>query len=120
MLRLLPLRLPAYSILLIVIEGKIIDIVVDGLKTYKTLFIVTDKYDQVRNAIINDLNRGGTCMKGVGMYKGVERDIIYTTVSRSEFVKLRSGIRKIDPEAFINVIDSSEILGKGFKALPKN
>ena len=114
------LRLPAYSILLIVIEGKIIDIVVDGLKTYKTLFIVTDKYDQVRNAIINDLNRGGTCMKGVGMYKGVERDIIYTTVSRSEFVKLRSGIRKIDPEAFINVIDSSEILGKGFKALPKN
>ena len=102
------------------IEGKIIDIVVDGLKTYKTLFIVTDKYDQVRNAIINDLNRGGTCMKGVGMYKGVERDIIYTTVSRSEFVKLRSGIRKIDPEAFINVIDSSEILGKGFKALPKN
>lgn len=114
------LRLPAYSILLIVIEGKIIDIVVDGLKTYKTLFIVTNKYDQVRDAIINDLNRGGTCMKGVGMYKGVERDIIYTTVSRSEFVKLRSGIRKIDPEAFINVIDSSEILGRGFKALPKN
>lgn len=113
------LRLPAYSILLIVIEGKIIDIVVDGLKTYKTIFIVTDKYDEVRDAIINDLNRGGTCFKGVGMYKGSERDVIYTTVSRAEFVKLKSGIRAIDPNAFINVIDSSEILGRGFKALPK-
>ncbi len=44
--------------------------------------------------------------------------MIYTTVSRSEFVRLKEGIHEIDPEAFINIIDSSEIMGKGFKALP--
>ena len=54
------------------------------------------------------------------MYKGVDRDMIDTTGSRCELVKLRSVIRKIDPEAFINVIDSSEILGKGFKKKKKN
>jgi uncharacterized membrane-anchored protein YitT (DUF2179 family) len=112
------LRLPAYSILLIIIEGKIIDMVVDGIKTYKTLFIVTDKYDEVRKAIITDLNRGGTCINAIGMYQGKERKVIYTTVTRAEFVKLKSGIRAIDENAFISVMDSSEALGKGFKELP--
>jgi uncharacterized membrane-anchored protein YitT (DUF2179 family) len=110
-------RLPIYSILLIFIESKIIDIIIDGLKTYKTLFIVSDKYDEVRNAILNDLNRGGTCINCMGMYEGRERKIIYTTVSRTQFVKLKEGIKDIDPDAFINVIDSSEILGKGFKEI---
>ncbi|MEG1555693.1 MAG: YitT family protein [Bacteroidales bacterium] len=112
------LRLPIYSILLIFIESKVIDMVIDGVKTYKTIFIVTDQYDEVRHAIVNELNRGGTCFKGTGLYQGTERNMIYTTVSRSEFVRLKKGIYKIDPNAFINVIDSSEIMGKGFKALP--
>jgi uncharacterized membrane-anchored protein YitT (DUF2179 family) len=113
-------RLPIYSILLIVIESKIIDMVIDGLKTYKTLFIVSDKYEEVRCAILNDLNRGGTCINCSGMYQGTERKIIYTTVSRTEFVRLKEGIKKIDENAFINVVDSSEILGKGFKEIQTN
>jgi uncharacterized membrane-anchored protein YitT (DUF2179 family) len=44
--------------------------------------------------------------------------MIYTTISRSEFIRLKNGIHRIDPNAFINVIDSSEIMGKGFKCLP--
>jgi len=110
-------RLPIYSILLIVIESKVIDMVVDGVKTYKTLFIVSDKYEEMRQAIIKDLNRGGTCINGVGMYQGQERKVIYTTVSRREFVRLKEGIHEIDPNAFINVIESSEILGRGFKEI---
>lgn len=110
-------RLPIYSIFLIFVESKVIDMVIDGIKTYKTLFIITDKQVQVRDAIIEDLNRGGTCFKGKGLYEGQERNMIYTTVSRGEFVKLKEGIYDIDPFAFINVIDSSEILGNGFKAL---
>lgn len=113
-------RLPIYSILLIVIESKIIDTVIDGLKTYKTLFIVSDKYEEVRCAILNDLNRGGTCINCSGMYQGTERKIIYTTVSRTEFIRLKEGIKKIDENAFINVVDSSEILGKGFKEIQPN
>lgn len=113
------LRLPIYSVLLIAIEGKVIDMVVDGVKRYKTLFIITDKEEEVRKAIIEDLNRGGTCFKGIGLYAGCERKMIYTTISRSEFIRLKNGIHRIDPNAFINVIDSSEIMGKGFKCLPE-
>jgi uncharacterized membrane-anchored protein YitT (DUF2179 family) len=56
-------------------------------------------------------------MKGIGMYNGKERNFIYTTVSRREFTHLKEQIYDIDPEAFINVIDSNEILGNGFKAI---
>ena len=110
-------RLPIYSILLIFIESKIIDVIVDGVKTNKTLFIVTDNYEGVRDALINDLNRGGTLINGIGMYQGKERKVIYTTVSRTQFIRLKEDIHRIDPNAFISVMDSSETLGKGFKEI---
>ncbi|MCQ2273369.1 MAG: YitT family protein [Bacteroidales bacterium] len=112
------IRLPIYSIIIIFLEGKIIDLVVDGTKSYKTAFIVTDHMEEVRNYVLNDLHRGGTCITVEGLYNGVERKMIYVTMERADFVKLRSNLRRLDPTAFVNVIESSEIMGKGFKALP--
>ncbi len=112
------IRLPIYSIILIFIESKVIDLVVEGTKSYKTAFIVTDKLDEVKEYILNDMHRGGTCITGEGLYNGTERKMIYVTMERADFVKLRSNLRRLDPAAFVNVIESSEIMGKGFKALP--
>lgn len=112
------IRLPIYSILLIYIEGKIIDLVVEGVKSYKTAFVVTDKIDEVRNFIIKDLDRSGTVFVGSGLYQGAERKMIYVTLNRSDLVKLKANLRFLDPQAFVNVIESSEIMGNGFKALP--
>lgn len=113
------LRLPIYSILLIFIESKVIDMIVDGVKSYKTALIITDKVDEVRDYIINNLQRGGTCLTGQGLYQGAERKIIYVTLNRSELVKLKSDLRHLDENAFINIIESSEIMGLGFKSLPQ-
>lgn len=113
------IRLPIYSIILIVVESKVIDLIVDGIKTYKTAFIVTDRVDEVRDFIINDLERGGTIFTGVGMYQGAERRMIYVTLDRKDLVKLKSNLRFMDSQAFVNVIESSEIMGLGFKALPE-
>ena len=112
------IRLPIYSIILIFIESKVIDVVVDGIKSYKTALIVTDKLSEVKNYILHDLNRGGTCITGEGLYNGTERKMIYVTMERADFVKLRANLRNLDPTAFVNVIDSAEIMGKGFKELP--
>ena len=112
------IRLPIYSIILIFIESKVIDLIVDGTKSYKTALIVTDKMEEVKNYILNDLHRGGTCITGEGLYNGTERKMIYVTMERADFIKLRSNLRNLDPTAFVNVIDSAEIMGKGFKALP--
>ena len=112
------IRLPIYSIILIFIESKIIDLVVEGVKSYKTAFIVTDQIDVVRDFIIKDLDRSGTVFAGSGLYKGAERKMIYVTLNRSDLVKLKANLRFLDPNAFVNVIESSEIMGNGFKALP--
>ena len=114
------IRLPIYSILLIYIEGKVIDLVVEGVKSYKTAFIVTDKIEEVRNFILKDLDRSGTVFAGSGLYQGAERKMIYVTLTlnRSDLVKLKANLRFLDPNAFVNVIESSEIMGNGFKALP--
>ena len=113
------IKLPIYSIIIIYIESKIIDLVVEGTKSYKTAFIVTDRIEEIRDYIINDLHRGGTCFSGTGLYQGAERRMVYVTLDRADLVKLKSNIRHIDPLAFINVIDSAEIMGLGFKALPE-
>ncbi|MCR5245221.1 MAG: YitT family protein [Bacteroidales bacterium] len=111
-------RLPVYSILIIAIESYMIDLIVDGLRTDKTLFIVTDKYDTVREFILNDLHRGGTAILGQGLYQGKQRHMIYCNLSRADFVKLKSNLRFLDPDAFVNVVNSSEIMGRGFRTLP--
>lgn len=113
------IRLPIYSIILIFIESKIIDMVVDGMKSYKTMFIVTDEVEAVRSYILNDLKRGGTLIAGKGLYQGNERNMVYVTLDRADMVKLKSNLRNIDPKAFVNIMDSTEILGMGFKALPE-
>ena len=112
------IRLPIYSILLIYVEGKVIDLVVEGVKSYKTAFVVTDKIEEVRNFILKDLDRSGTVFAGSGLYQGAERKMIYVTLNRSDLVKLKSNLRFLDPNAIVNVIESSEIMGNGFKALP--
>lgn len=113
------IRLPIYSIILIFIESKIIDIIVEGVTTYKTVFIITDKVNEVKGYILNDLERGGTCFPGIGLYQGQERRMIYVTLDRTDLVKLKANLRHLDPHAFVNVIESAEIMGLGFKALPE-
>lgn len=113
------IRLPIYSIILIYVESKIIDMVVEGVSTYKTCFIITDKIEEVKNFILNDLERGGTCFPGQGLYQGHERKMIYVTLNRTDLVKLKANLRNLDPNAFVNVIESAEIMGYGFKALPE-
>ncbi|MFO8022654.1 MAG: YitT family protein [Perlabentimonas sp.] len=110
-------KIPLYSWLVIYITGKVIDMTMQGVSYDKTLFIVSDKYELIRDKLINDIDRGGTLINGTGMYKGQDKKIIFTNVSRREVYILRDYIEQIDPRAFITVIDANEILGNGFKTI---
>ncbi|OIP03228.1 MAG: membrane protein [Bacteroidetes bacterium CG2_30_32_10] len=110
-------KIPLYSWIVIFITGKVIDMVLEGISYDKTLFIVSDKFEEIRDRIINDLNRGGTYIPGKGMYNGAEKTIIFTVVNRREMALLEEFISEIDPDAFVTVIEANEILGMGFKSL---
>ncbi|MBN1200150.1 MAG: YitT family protein [Bacteroidales bacterium] len=110
-------KVPLYSWIVIFISGKVIDVVMEGLSYDKSLFIISDKHEEIREKIINNLNRGGTYLDGKGMYNMTDRKIIFTVVSRRELALLQEYIHKIDPKAFMTVIDATEILGEGFRSL---
>ena len=110
-------KIPLYSWVAIFIVGKVVDTVLQGISYDKTLFIISDKHEEIINKILNDINRGGTIIDGKGMYNGVDKKIIYTAVNRRELEILKEYIRQIDPKAFLTVINANEILGRGFKSL---
>jgi uncharacterized membrane-anchored protein YitT (DUF2179 family) len=110
-------KIPLYSLIVIFITGKVIDVVLQGISYDKTLFIISNKAEEIRNMIIVDLNRGGTFIQGKGMYNGKDRTIIYTVVNRKEVAMLQEFIHRIDPSAFMTVINANEIFGEGFKSL---
>ncbi len=110
-------KIPLYSWIVIYITGKTIDIVLQGMSVDKTLFIISDKFVEIRDRIINDLHRGGTYIPGKGMYNGSDKTIIFTVVNRREMALLEEYIHEIDPKAFLTVLEANEILGEGFKSL---
>lgn len=110
-------KIPLYSWIVIYVTGKTIDIVLQGMSVDKTLFIVSDKFVEIRDRIINDLHRGGTYIPGKGMYNGSDKTIIFTVVNRREMALLQEYIHEIDPRAFLTVLEANEILGEGFKSL---
>lgn len=110
-------KIPLYSWIVIYITGKVIDATLEGISYDKALFIISDRYDEIRDKIINDLNRGGTLINGTGMYQGSDKKIIFTNVNRREQAILQDFIREADPNAFMTVIDAHEVIGNGFKPL---
>lgn len=110
-------KIPLYSWLTIFIMGKVIDMVLHGFSDDKTVFIISSKSEEIRMAIIHDLNRGGTIFNGKGMYTKEEKEVLYTVVNRREVTDLVHYIFEIDPEAFISIQDAHEIIGKGFKSI---
>ncbi len=110
-------KIPLYSWIVIFITGKVIDVVMSGISYDKSLFIISDKHEEIRDKIIHNLHRGGTLIEGKGMYNMAERRIIFTVVSRRELSLLQEYIHQIDPRAFMTVTDATEILGEGFKSL---
>lgn len=110
-------KIPLYSWITIFVMGKTIDTILSGVNYEKTIFIVSDKHMEIRDKIINDLNRGGTFLQGEGMFNGSNKKVIFTVVNRRELAMLEEFINKIDPKAFLTIMDAHEILGQGFKSL---
>jgi uncharacterized membrane-anchored protein YitT (DUF2179 family) len=110
-------KIPLYSWIVIFITGKVIDVVLEGVSYDKSVFIISDKYEEIRDKIINNLDRGGTYIDVKGMYNNADRRMIHTVVSRRELGMLEEYIHDIDPKAFLTVTDATEILGEWFKSL---
>ena len=101
-----------YSILTYFIAYKVIDAVLEGLNSSKSLRIISDKAEEIGDRLISDYDISVTYLKGIGGYSKLDKTLIYCVVSRLELSKVKEVVAQIDPGAFLSVVDVHEVYGR--------
>lgn len=106
-----------YCVLGLLAKAFVVDGVIDGINVRKMMTIVSVKQEEINDFIMHTLHRGATVYEAHGAFSGHGEQVITTVLNRREAVALRNFIRKTDPGAFITIVNSSETIGKGFRAI---
>jgi len=109
------LTLTLYAVFLLFISSRLIDVVIDGFDYARVAYIISDRNREIADALTKNMTRGATAIKSRGLYKNIEREVIFTVVTLKEVGKLTSLIKEIDPDAFVIINNVHEVLGKGFR-----
>ncbi len=108
------IRASLYAVFAVYITSRVSDLITEGGKFSKAVYIISDQYEQIADAVMHQMNRGTTLLPAVGMYRGEERSMLFCIVSKKEVVTLKEYIKNIDVHAFVIVTDAREVLGEGF------
>jgi uncharacterized membrane-anchored protein YitT (DUF2179 family) len=104
-----------YSILTYFIASKVIDTVIEGFNSSKSVRIISDEAGAIGEALIERLDISITYLKGIGGYSGLDKDLIYCVITRLELPKMIEIIKEIDSNAFVSVVDVHETYGGRFR-----
>jgi len=105
------LEIALYTLIYIFTMGKVIDAVITGFNQRKQILIVSDKPYLLAQEILKNLNRGATFLEGEGAYTHKSKRIIFSIVSLTELARMKDLIFEIDPQAFVVINDTLEVLG---------
>lgn len=100
-----------YTLIFIYVTAHFLDLVVTGLRQRKSVMIVSKYQEEIVRSITEKMNRGVTVIKGRGGYSGELSEIIYTVITFRELSRLKRLITHIDPDAFVVVSDTTEVIG---------
>lgn len=94
------------------LNGVILDNFIFGINTKKKVCVLSEKHEEIRQFIINDLHSGATMYTAVGAYDFQNRPEIVTIVDKAEYSKLMAYLTKTDPGAFVTVYSVGEVMYK--------
>lgn len=106
-----------YAIITIFVSSRIMDLLLYGGRGGKAILIFSEKADEIGEAIVGDISRGATYLKGTGVYSGTDKNVICCAVQKNEYAKLKRIVKEIDESAFIITATADEILGRGFREI---
>jgi len=106
-----------FSVLGLIIKSLLVDMVMENIKTHKYFHVITTHPEEIKDFITITLHRGATEMEGKGAYTHEGRTVLLTVMNRHEAIQLRRFVRQVDPHAFVMIMNTSEIIGKGFRGL---
>lgn len=103
-----------FSFLGLLSKSLIVDSVIEGINLNKYFTVICTEPKPILDYIVNQLDRSATVCDGLGAYSHRRKYIIFTVMSRSQAAQLRRYIRHTEPDAFLLICNTSEIIGKGF------
>lgn len=106
-----------YCILGMVLKTTVVDSAIESINLRKVCTVVTTNPGPVRDFIVKELNRSATEERAEGAYSHEEKWVLMTVLTRAQAQHLRRFVRRNDPHAFITIVNSSEIVGKGFRSI---
>lgn len=108
-----------YAVICAYISSKLMDVILYGPITSRLCYIISDKSDDLKDAITSRLGRGATLLQGHGAWSGKEKQVILCVVKSQQIASLRRLVRDVDAQAFLVVSDARGVYGSGFESIGK-
>lgn len=109
-----------YGLLSLFLTSVVIDKVLYGLDNTGVAYIISERYPEITAAILSDLDRGVTILKGQGGWSGEDKQVLLVAFRQRQIVRLKRLVKEIDPAAFLIVCEAHEVLGDGFREYKQN
>ncbi|MBA2795187.1 membrane protein [Streptococcus porcinus] len=109
-----------YTLVASFVFSQVLTIVQNGGYTIRGMIIITKHSKAAAHAILTEINRGVTYLKGEGAYSGNEYNVMYITLSPNEVRDVKRILADLDPDAFISIVDVDEVISSDFKIRRKN
>jgi uncharacterized membrane-anchored protein YitT (DUF2179 family) len=101
-----------YTLIYLYITSSMVNLVVTGLSQRKAVYIISPKWKEISQRIMEEIQRGVTIIRGQGGFSGQEQQILYTVITFRELARLKQMVRNEDPEAFVVVSETLEVMGQ--------
>ncbi len=108
----IPLEMILYTLIYMYVTSYCVNLVVTGLSQRKAVMIISPQWKAISQEIMERLQRGVTLVRGEGGYTGNELHILYSVITFGELARFKEMIKKIDPNAFVVVTDTLEVMGR--------
>ena len=108
--------LPLFALITIFISGRTADMFVDGVRSLRAYYILTDKKEEMSNRILTEIERGVTNIKCEGMYTKKDKDMLLVILRRTQIMKLKKIVKEVDINSFMFSSTVKEAYGQGFIA----
>ncbi len=110
-----------FAVITLFTTGQFINTITSGANYAKMAYIISDKYQEIRDVLTFDCGLGGTMVDSHGMFKNDDKQMIMMVVRNRKVSQVTSIVRKMDPNAFMIITSAQEVLGEGFIPIdPKN
>ncbi|MEX2784983.1 YitT family protein [Streptococcus sp. H49] len=104
-----------YTLIASFVFSQVLTIVQNGGYSVRGMIIITSRSTEAAEAILQEINRGVTYLQGQGAYSGQERKVLYVVLNPGEVRSVRAILARLDPDAFISIIDVDEVISSDFK-----